>query len=120
MTKIPLPVAEFFYSAEPGEMPTEFIASNRTERLIARKSGQPDFTSGFRQSNGSHVQGWLVDKRATPAGIFAGAYLSRLPAEQIERILLALHEIANVEGQEWAEQMVALLETPPRPWRSNR
>lgn len=120
MTKIPTRNAEVFYITKPGEMPTEFVAADRVARLTDRKEGRPDFTERFSHSNGSHVDGWMVDPRQTPAGVFAGAYLSRLPAEQIERMLLGLHELARIEGQEWAEQMIALLETPPRPWRSNR
>ncbi len=120
MTKIPAQNAELFYITQPGEMPTEFVAADRVARFTDRKAGRPDFTDRFSHSNGCHVDGWMARPSQTPAGVFAGAYLSRLPAEQIELMLIGLHEIARIEGQEWAEQMLALLETPPKPWKANK
>lgn len=115
--EIRLSNAEFFFTAEPGELPREFVTTDRQRRLAG--GFDSDLTRGFHQSLGAHVSGWMETPEATPAGVFARVFLSRLEKESdIEAILNGLHEIARIEGQGWASEMAASLEALSMLWRS--
>jgi len=117
-SKIPASEAEFFFRAESDQLPTEFVAAHRARRMALRHQGERDHTSHLPQSYGAHTSDWLSSPDSTPAGVFALAFIGRLKRAQVESFINGLHEMARIEGCEWALEMLAALEHPAATWRS--
>lgn len=107
---IPVEHADFFFNADVGKLPTEFVAADHREQMKYHNAGKVDPYRDLPQSLGCHVSGWMGQPRIqnSPAAVFASVFLSNL--EEVETIRAGLKEFSKIEGQEWAGLMLTSLD----------
>lgn len=107
---IPVEHADFFFNADVGKLPTEFVVADHREQMKYHDAGKVDPYRYLPQSLGCHSAGWMGKPamQNSPAAIFASVFLSEL--KEVETIRAGLKEICKIEGQEWAERMLKSLE----------
>ena len=108
--KIPVEHTDFFFDSDPRQLPSKFVVADHREQVKIHEEGRTDPYRDLPQSLGCHVSGWMVGHRRqnSPEAVFASVFLSDL--KEVDIIREGLREITKIEGQEWAERMLASLD----------
>lgn len=107
---IPATQAEFFWNSEPGQLPTDFVVANKSERMAQSGDSRRRDPYGHLQcSDGAHCDDWLQPDGQTPEAVFASVFLDDLPPKYRGVIVRGLRQFVLIEGQEWAQRMLKRL-----------
>jgi hypothetical protein len=100
MPTFPASRAEFFFNADTGKVPHEFVVVDQPTRFkngVVDEKNLANYYDGFNQSLGAHCGGWMETDgpHDTPEGVFATEFLDRSGDRDV--IFAALQEFGKIE-----------------------